>query len=272
MISSSVLGSGFANVPLLCFVFLAVSGTSLANSILAFAPVTALASLEGLNARHLAGACPAFTQTACGDGLGCCPIGAACTYSRDVPVCDESCNGGPNCPNGGCCQAGYVCGSTNNFCTPAPNPAHTKAPAPSPSASNKQDGDDKNRVEDETSVTATSDAPNTPPSAPLHANPTPIGEEEDINPLPTSGGESVSNTFPRPSTPTKTPSPTATASHGATSTTTSGTRYVAGKTPSGKSGRPSAQATSTGAAYAVDAYDSLMTVVLFWIAGLAVMF
>ncbi|KUL89959.1 hypothetical protein ZTR_02978 [Talaromyces verruculosus] len=96
-----------------------------AEQMRAFAPVTALARWEGFDRRGLFGECPAATQSLCPDHLGCCPKGAACTYSRDIPVCDESCNGGPSCPRGGCCQVGYVCGTTNNFCTPAAT-AHPK--------------------------------------------------------------------------------------------------------------------------------------------------
>lgn len=90
------------------------------DSILAIAPVTALSPQYALQARHIGGACPAASQTSCADGLGCCPNGAACTYSGELPVCDELCGAGPKCPNGGCCQAGYFCGKTNNFCTPSP--------------------------------------------------------------------------------------------------------------------------------------------------------
>lgn len=94
-----------------------------AEQMLAIAPVTALARREGSGKRPQFGHCPAATQTLCPDHVGCCPSGAACTHSRGIPVCDESCKGGPSCPLGGCCQIGYVCGTSNNFCTPAP-PAH----------------------------------------------------------------------------------------------------------------------------------------------------
>lgn len=90
-----------------------------AEQMLAVAPVTALAAGEGFDRRRQFGDCPAATQTLCPDKLGCCPSGAACTYSRGIAVCEETCNGGPTCTRGGCCQIGYVCGTTNNFCTPA---------------------------------------------------------------------------------------------------------------------------------------------------------
>lgn len=89
-----------------------------AEQMRAFAPVTALARWEGLERRQMFGHCPEATHTLCPDQVGCCPNGAACTYSRDNAVCDGSCNGGPICHGGGCCQIGYVCGTTNNLCTP----------------------------------------------------------------------------------------------------------------------------------------------------------
>lgn len=96
-----------------------------AEQMLAIAPVTTLARREDSGKRPQFGHCPAATQTLCPDHVGCCPNGAACTQSRGIPVCDESCKGGPSCPQGGCCQVGYVCGTTNNFCTPAPT-AHSQ--------------------------------------------------------------------------------------------------------------------------------------------------
>lgn len=90
-----------------------------AEQMFAVAPMTALSRRDGFGKRPQFGHCPAATQTLCPDHIGCCPNGAACTQSRGIPVCDEACNGGPSCPLGGCCQIGYVCGTTNNFCTPA---------------------------------------------------------------------------------------------------------------------------------------------------------
>ncbi|OKL60824.1 hypothetical protein UA08_03409 [Talaromyces atroroseus] len=268
MTASTLRRAGYGNISLLCLVFLTLSRVTLAESILAFAPVTALAGLDGLNARHLAGACPASTQTACADGLGCCPIGAACTYSRDVPVCDESCNGGPSCPNGGCCQSGYVCGTTNNLCSPTTKPTIASAPTPA-----KEDG--QKEVDDhDNGIVVT---PTTPPSAPLHAEPTPSTDD----PLPGSSSDSGtrSGSVHLP-TSTKTPTvPSSPSVVSATSTTTSGTggtktgggtKYVADNSATNKSPSQSAQATSTGAAHSIGVADSLMAVIIGWIAGLAV--
>lgn len=235
-----------------CLIFLSLCSTILANSILAFAPVTALANYEGLNPRQLGGACPASTQTSCADHLGCCPIGAACTYSMDIPVCDESCNGGPNCPNGGCCQAGYICGTTNDFCTPAP----TKKPAP-PATAKK---DDHKKVVDDDVIITTTDS-----SAPLSTS-------------------DPGDDGPRITTPARTPtvssfhhSPVSSTSHNTTSTFTAGdgTKYVGNASGSNKkSPSQSAQATSSGAATLSFEVTTtpLMTLIIGWIAGLLITF
>jgi hypothetical protein len=275
MTPSTLVRGGCANLSLLCLVVLAISRATLADSILAFAPVTALAGLEGLNARQLSGACPASTQTACPDGIGCCPRGAACTYSRDVPVCDESCNGGPNCPNGGCCQVGYVCGTTNNFCSPAAT--QIRAPAATPAnADNKKEVVEHEHEQGGSIVVVTP----TTPAAPLHAEPTPSDEDPSIVSEETMSPGSNIGSFHLP-TPTKTKTPTVPSSHSvatATSTTSrettkggaGGTKYVAGTTATNAPSQ-SAQKTSTGAASSIEVGHSLIAVIVGWIAGLAVM-
>ncbi|EED21991.1 hypothetical protein TSTA_092330 [Talaromyces stipitatus ATCC 10500] len=198
-------------------VFLTLFGTIQAEQMLAFAPVTALARWDGLAPRQLFGDCPASTQTLCPDKLGCCPKGVACTYSRSIPVCEESCKGGPTCPQGGCCQVGYICGTTNNFCTPAPT-------APPKKVDNKEEAV-------EAPVTS---APST----------TPTGATEDA--------DEHEETTSRPSTPTVRASSShhvVSATKTATATTArDGSKYVG--VPSGsntKSPSQSAQATNSGA-------------------------
>ncbi|RJE25278.1 hypothetical protein PHISCL_02367 [Aspergillus sclerotialis] len=65
--------------------------------------------------------CPEATQTVCPDGVGCCPSGVPCTQVSGKPRCQMSCNGGPICDDGGCCEVGYVCNTKgNSLCIPAP--------------------------------------------------------------------------------------------------------------------------------------------------------
>lgn len=83
-----------------------------------------------LNARQIL-QCPAM-QTACADGTGCCPDGAACTYVGGQPRCAIGCGGGPTCANGGCCQAGYACDANDQLChvamTAFPTPLSSSNP------------------------------------------------------------------------------------------------------------------------------------------------
>ncbi|KAL1990987.1 hypothetical protein VTN49DRAFT_5491 [Thermomyces lanuginosus] len=82
----------------------------------AAAPITALVPNERNLFVRQDGECPEATATPCADGNGCCPRGAACTYSGTRPVCAIPCGDGPRCPGGGCCQEGYVCGITDDYC------------------------------------------------------------------------------------------------------------------------------------------------------------
>jgi hypothetical protein len=224
-----------------------------AGQMLAFAPVTALARWEGLDRRQVVGDCPAASQTLCPDHIGCCPRGAACTYSRDIPVCDESCNGGPNCPRGGCCQIGYVCGTTNNFCTPAAT-AHPKHALEAP-------------------VTTTSYASViTPGAPPVEHVPVSTPTEAAVESAPDTLTTTVSTTTTTPkqaahelpheteSTTSRASTPTVRASSShhvapatATATTTTshdGSKFVGKASGSEtKAASPSAQATSSGATF-----------------------
>src|SRR5947207_4083688 len=62
--------------------------------------------------------CPAG-NTACADGDGCCPVGAACTRSKGQGLCATGCDGGPTCTNGpvkACCPLGLYCNPTGTLC------------------------------------------------------------------------------------------------------------------------------------------------------------
>jgi len=86
------------------------------------APVLAVVTPGVLDVRQLT--CAAG-RTACADGDGCCPIGAACTRSMGVGLCATNCNGGPTCVYGavtGCCALGRFCNPTGTLCL-ATNPA-----------------------------------------------------------------------------------------------------------------------------------------------------
>lgn len=61
------------------------------------------------------------TATLCTDGSGgCCDIGAACTHSGGLPICDELCGfGDPQCTgimDGACCKIGYTCNYVSTVC------------------------------------------------------------------------------------------------------------------------------------------------------------
>ncbi|KAL2217367.1 hypothetical protein M432DRAFT_433839 [Thermoascus aurantiacus ATCC 26904] len=80
-----------------------------ADLILAAAPVSKILGAEGDLFPRQDLSCPEITQTVCPDGNGCCPRGAACTYSSGLAVCDVPCGAGPRCAYGGCCEVGYMC-------------------------------------------------------------------------------------------------------------------------------------------------------------------
>lgn len=55
----------------------------------------------------------------CDNGVGCCDTGTTCGYraSDNYPVCNGgTCNGGPICASGLCCDVGYVCDDETKLC------------------------------------------------------------------------------------------------------------------------------------------------------------
>ncbi|KAL0635870.1 hypothetical protein Q9L58_005214 [Maublancomyces gigas] len=76
----------------------------------------------GINARGLLvrqSTCPAGSFM-CDDNTGCCDIGTTCGYraSDNYPICKgASCNGGPICQSGLCCDLGYLCNESTKLCT-----------------------------------------------------------------------------------------------------------------------------------------------------------
>ncbi|KAH8689536.1 hypothetical protein BGW36DRAFT_365307 [Talaromyces proteolyticus] len=240
---------------LLFFAALFFTTSTLGDSILAFAPITALAVQDTLNARKLGGLCPASSQTACPDGIGCCPRGAACTYSSQLPVCDELCGAGPKCINGGCCQVGYVCGLTNDFCTPGPKEI-AKLPAFTPTTS----GPATVSAYDPTSAVDTTSVASSLPDSTLANDPTTTVRSTQSG----KGGLRLSPT------PSRRPASSPTTSH---STWTNTRAHNAGGVGGGahkitKTPSPSAQATSTGGAPVLEAINTGAAFGFGWIAGL----
>ncbi|QKX59376.1 uncharacterized protein TRUGW13939_06510 [Talaromyces rugulosus] len=249
----------FPSVTLLAGSLLMFSGTSLGGSILAFAPITALSGQYALEARHIGGACPAASQTSCSDGIGCCPSGAACTYSGELPVCDELCGAGPKCSNGGCCQAGYFCGVTNNFCTPSPTgiakmPTFSwpvDAPFTTPTAT----------------IITSSSGPEDPSSQDISSPGStvrrPTATSTSTQSALTGGGLGTSGS-------SHTPSNTAGRSRTSTSTKSTTTRTGAaggGAVAKTTSSRHSPTPSSTGAASSLDPVSGLAAMGFGWIAG-----
>lgn len=121
-------------------------GSHLANALEFLRP--AAPQITANLAIRQAGQCEPM-HTACADGTGCCPSGAACTFIFGQPRCAMACNGGPKCPGGGCCEIGYACDLTTDLCHPietgfpmpsfpSPNPGGpviTSTPAPIPTSS-----------------------------------------------------------------------------------------------------------------------------------------
>lgn len=97
--------------------FLPFLGSAFADNFRDFpAPALAVVTPGVLDIRQLT--CAAG-RTACADGDGCCPIGAACTRSLGVGLCATKCNGGPTCVYGavtGCCALGRFCDPTGTLC------------------------------------------------------------------------------------------------------------------------------------------------------------
>lgn len=63
--------------------------------------------------------CPAGSFL-CDNGTGCCDIGTTCGYraSDNYPICEGgTCNGGPICLSGLCCDLGYLCDEVAKLCT-----------------------------------------------------------------------------------------------------------------------------------------------------------
>ncbi|KAL1977201.1 hypothetical protein VTN31DRAFT_60 [Thermomyces dupontii] len=136
--------------------------------LLAAAPITALVPNERNLFVRQDGICPEATLTPCDDGLGCCPRGAACSYSGTRPVCDIACGAGPKCPGGGCCQVGYKCGITNDLCTPLPTPTGGSSGG---SSSDDDDDDFDLDLDDD------DDDPTIPPT--VSADPTGSSDDDD---------------------------------------------------------------------------------------------
>ncbi|CRG90760.1 hypothetical protein PISL3812_07805 [Talaromyces islandicus] len=244
------------SVALLAGSLLLFSAITLGDSILAFAPITALSGQYALEARHIGGSCPAASQTSCADGLGCCPSGAACTYSGQLPVCDELCGSGPKCSNGGCCQAGYFCGVTNDFCTPSPT-GIAKMPT-------------------------FSGPVNAPVTTPTTTAVTSVSGSDDPQDSSSPGGTVSHPTVTSTSIPSTrtgegtygsshTPSNTAGRSRTSTSTSTKSTTTRTGAAGGGVVAKTSSRATptpsSTGAASSLDAATALAAMGFGWIAG-----
>jgi hypothetical protein len=234
--------------------FFALAVSIQAEQMLAIAPVTALARWDGLSPRQLFGRCPASTQTLCPDHVGCCPRGAACTFSRDIPVCNESCSGGPSCPRGGCCQVGYVCGTVNNLCTPAPTASTKKAEVEVPvtvTASASAITHAEAPVEHSSISTSAKAAPETAPVTPSTIKTTTT--------MPKHAGHELPHQPESTTSKASTPIVRASSSHHvapttATATTTTATahdgKHVGIATGSGtKAASPSAQTASSGAAF-----------------------
>ncbi|KAJ6150263.1 hypothetical protein N7471_001462 [Penicillium samsonianum] len=166
--------------------------------------------------------CPEATETMCQDGTGgCCPSGQACTFVSGRPRCAGSCNGGPICLGGGCCDIGYNCptigGSfchqaTNFIPVPAPTLTITSALEPAPTetteAHTTESASEPTSTSDSTSISKASRT--SEPSSTSEPTTTTTSSTSSVSSSSSPGGDTsdtVSESS-KPSESTDSPSPT----------------------------------------------------------------